>query len=103
MIFIKFKKENKMTFIQEIKIRKKLESPQFFQKLGNIGRKIAIVSGILSATALSLATGGIAIPVIITTVLASISALGETIKKVSDLTVSDKDKSKLAKACKTEI
>jgi len=103
MIFNKFKKQTKMTFIQEIKIRKKLESPQFFQKLGGIGRKIAIVSGFLSATALSLATGGIAIPVVVTTVLASISALGETIKKVSDLTVSDQDKGELAKAYKTEI
>jgi len=98
MIFAKPKQKTMTTFLKEIKIRKKLESPQFFQKLGNIGRKIAIVSGLLSATALSLATGGIAIPVIVTTILASISALGETIKKVSDLTVCDKDKGELNKA-----
>ena len=44
MIFAKPKQKIMATFLKEIKIRKKLESPQFFQKLGNIGRKIAIVS-----------------------------------------------------------
>jgi len=106
MIFTKpIKHKNNMatTFLDEAKIRKGLNSPKFFQKLSKIGSIIGYAAGSLSAIALGLTGAGIVIPVVIITALGGISALGITIKKVSDLTVDDKDKKTLNEALKTDI
>ena len=80
-----------MNTLQEISIRKNMDTPPFFKKIGKVGRIFTLVGGTIAVVSVSLASGGIAVPALIPTIAAILGTIGETVKQVSTLAVEDKD------------
>lgn len=90
-----------MNTLNEINIRKGMDSPPFFKKIGKIGRIFTVIGGSITILAVSLASGGLAIPAIIPTIGVILGSVGEAVKQVSTLAV--EDKAALNEALKTDI
>jgi hypothetical protein len=90
-----------MNTLNEINIRKSMDSPPFFKKIGKIGRIFTVIGGSITVLAVSLASGGLAIPAIIPTIGVILGSVGEAVKQVSTLAV--EDKAALNEALKTDI
>jgi hypothetical protein len=90
-----------MKTLNEISIRKKLDTPPFFTKIGKIGRTLTLIGGSITVISVSLASGGIAVPALIPTIAVILGSIGETVKQVSTLAVEDKQA--LNEALKTDI
>lgn len=90
-----------MNTLNEINIRKGMDSPLFFKKIGKIGRIFTVIGGSITVLAVSLASGGLAIPAIIPTIGVILGSVGEAVKQVSTLAV--EDKAALNEALKTDI
>lgn len=90
-----------MNTLNEINIRKSMDSPPFFKKIGKIGRIFTVIGGSITVLAVSLASGGLAIPALIPTIGVILGSVGEAVKQVSTLAV--EDKAALNEALKTDI
>jgi hypothetical protein len=80
-----------MSTLNEISIRKNMDTPPFFKKIGKIGRIFTIIGGSITILSVSLASGGLAIPALIPTIGVILGSVGEAVKQVSTLAVEDKD------------
>ena len=80
-----------MSTLNEISIRKGMDTPPFFKKIGKIGRIFTIIGGSITILSVSLASGGLAIPALIPTIGVILGSVGEAVKQVSTLAVEDKD------------
>jgi hypothetical protein len=84
-----------MTFFEELKLRLKLESPDFFKKIVKFGNWLTLVGGILmSPAAPELAGVDIPIPFLDTIVKIGFFAVfgGQLISRIASLTVADPTK-----------
>lgn len=90
-----------MNTLNEISIRKSMDSPPFFKKIGKVGRIFTIIGGSITVLSVSLASGGLAIPALIPTIGVILGSVGEAVKQVSTLAVEDKEA--LNDALKTDI
>ena len=80
-----------MSTLNEISIRKKMDTPPFFKKIGKIGRIFTIIGGSITILSVSLVSGGLAIPALIPTIGVILGSVGEAVKQVSRLAVEDKE------------
>jgi len=90
-----------MSTLNEISIRKAMDTPPFFKKIGKVGRIFTIIGGSITILSVSLASGGLAIPALIPTIGVILGSVGEAVKQVSTLAVEDKEG--LKEALRTDI